>query len=489
MLLYKRWKDKKSININITLILAKFYHMNATHKTALYIAFSGALLLGVFLAQPVQALDSSIRQVKTPNNPAVYYLNHNNQLKKAYVNEAAYLSYGNKWSEVKLISPEELAKWSDALLVKTATGSDIYYLKGKQKALIATSSDLISLGLVKEPILPISQIDLDQYSSVSYSDLGLVTNTNFLDLNNINILSPQASSTLAITWDQVSNPNNNNILAGTNSNLVGVLNLQAGTKDVTLRTLKIDLTGVYNSGLVDKLYITLEDYKILDRYSHFSNRQLEVNFPNDPYIIPAGQTRTIRVWLNLKACTLDCTNQTVRTEIKSMSNINSDAVITSTLPLTSTYLKILSVPSLLGQPVLQEQSLNTTLNGQNLILGKFTLTEDSGHEDIYLKELSFLNSGTASLRDLDTFRLQSGGNIISRTSTMTDGNRIIFKVNYARVSQGSPIILTVFGQKTGDFTSGRTINLNIDSAWITGKNIGVSLTSTIDNLEESRVIN
>ncbi|MCX6797684.1 MAG: hypothetical protein NTX66_00470 [Candidatus Falkowbacteria bacterium] len=465
--------------------------MKFTNKTLIYLVTPGFLLLGLFLALPAQALSPLIRQVKTPDSPSVYYLNHATQLKKAYINEAAYLGYGNKWSEVKLISDEELAKWSDVLLVKTEASSDIYYIKGTQKALIASGSDLINLGLVKEPILIISQTDLDQYTLASDADLGLVLSSNSINPNNTTVAtSPSlASSTLNISFTETNNATNNNILAGTNSNLIGVLNLQAGQNEVAIRTLKVDVTGIYNSDLIDKVYLTLEDYKMVDRYSHFTNRQLEVNFPNEPYLIPAGGTRTIRIWVNLKTCTFACANQTIRTEIKEPSNIVSNASVAGVFPLTSNYFKILSVPNLLGQPLLQELALETNPSGQNLILGKFTLAETSGNEDIYLKELTLVNDGSANFRDLKTFRLQIGDNIISRAPLMTSGNKIVFKVNYCRIGQDSPVTLTVFGQKSDDFASGSTLNLEVESAWIVGKNLNVSLTPTVNNLDEVKVIN
>lgn len=446
------------------------------------------LLAGLFLARPALALSPAIRQVKTPDSSSVYYLNHATQTKKLYVNEAAYLSYGNRWSEVKVISEEELSRWSDVLLVKSASSSDIYYIRGSQKALIASSSDLVSLNLINEPILNVSQIDLDQYTLVSYADLGLVINTSSLNLSNQTASSTLASSTLELSFDQVTNNTNNNVLAGTNSNLIGILNLKAGSNDVVIKTLKIDVTGVYNSALVDKVYITLEDYKMVERFSHFHDRQLEVNFPEDPYLIKANSSRTVRVWVNLKPCTTDCSNQSLRTEIKNPSNIDSNATISGSFPLSSNYLWIISVPHLLGQVKIEEQSIASSSSGVNLVLGKYSLIEESGQDEVYLKELILINQGSARARDLQSFRLQQGDTIISRTSTMS-GNKIIFKINYCRLSKDKPVNLTVFGQKSSDFSSSQTLNLDVSSAWLVGKNISASLNPVVNNLNETKIIN
>lgn len=476
------------ISIFIILILAKLYRMLIKKKYKFFIFFSGLLLGGLLLARPVLALSPAIRQVKTPDSSSVYYLNHATQTKKLYLNEAAYLSYGNRWSEVKVISEEELNRWSNIILVKSASSSDIYYIRGSQKALIASSSDLVSLNLLNEPILPIGQVDLDQYSLASYSDLGLIVNNTNANLNNQVASSTVASSTLELSFDKVTNNTNNNILAGTNSNLIGILNLKAGPEDVAIKTIKINVTGVYNSDLIDKVYITLEDYKMVERFSHFNDRQLEINFPDEPYIIKTNSSRTIRVWANLKPCTTDCSNQSLRTEIKSQSNIESNAVILGSLPISSNYLWIISVPNLLGQVNITEQSIASSTSGVNLILGRYTLSEESGQDEVYLKELILVNKGSAGSRDLQSFRLQQGDTIISRVSTMT-GNKIVFKINYCRISKDKPVTLSVFGQKSPDFNSGQTLNLDVSSAWLVGKNISASLNPVVNNLNETKIIN
>ncbi|MFA5163069.1 MAG: hypothetical protein WC441_00915 [Patescibacteria group bacterium] len=462
--------------------------MLTRNKSKALVFFLAFLLTGLFLARPASALSPAIRQVKTPDNPGVYYLNHASQTKKLYLNEAAYLSYGNHWSDVKVISQEELNRWANAVLVKSEASPDIYYIRGGQKALIASSSDLLSFNLSKEPIITVSQIDLDQYILASYSDLGLVANNPNPNFSNQPVAPVLASSTLEISFDKVTNNTNNNILAGTNSNLIGVLNLKAGANDVAIKTLKVDVTGVYENSLIDKVYITLEDYKMVERYSHFHDRQLEVNFPDDPYLISANNTRTVRVWVNLKPCTTNCGNQSLRTEIKSAANIDSNASVSASLPLVSNYLGIISVPNLLGQAKIEEQSIASNTSGINMVLGKYLLSEESGQEEVYLKELVLTNQGSAGTRDLQSFRLQQGDTIISRVSTMSD-NKIVFKVNYCRISKDKPVTLMVFGQKSPDFNSGQTLNLDVSSAWLVGKNIGVSLNPVINNLNETKIIN
>jgi len=57
------------------------------------IVFSfGLAIVGSNKAQAAFGLDLSFKQVKTADNPAVYYLDHARGFKKAYVNEAAFFS-------------------------------------------------------------------------------------------------------------------------------------------------------------------------------------------------------------------------------------------------------------------------------------------------------------------------------------------------------------------------------------------------------------
>lgn len=480
--------------IIISLILAKLFSMTVNRKLGSVLIVLGFMGLGLFLARPAQALSPAISQVKIPSGRTVYYLNHATHLRKAYINADAFLGYGNKWSSVKLISPEEMAKWVDARLLKTAEAPAVYYILGSQKTLILFEDDLQAYNLNKEPILTVNQSDLDTYQSVSNTELGLIkTEAEIASVTPAGVATstPLAGSTLTVSLTPLNNGANNSILAGTNSNLIGLINLQAGSQDVAVNVLKIDLTGVYNSDLVDRAYITLEDNKVIERYSHYSasSRQLEVNFPDQPLVINANQTRSVKVKLNLKPCDLNCNNQTIRVELKSPDNIKSNANLNAAWPLSSDYFKILNVPSLIAQPVFQEEALAADPSGPNLILGKFTLSENSGSEDVYLKELTLVNNASLNIQDLKNFRLQTANSIISRVSEIRSGDKIVFSINYCRVSKEAPVTLTVLAQKGENFHPGGLTNLDVDGAWLVGKNLSVSLTPTINNISEVKTIN
>lgn len=100
---------------------------------AMLIIFFGLFTKSV---QAVNGLDLSYKQVKTANSPDVYYLDHQRGFKKLYVNEIAYLTYGNIWSDIKIIEQSQLDLWPELRLVKAPNQPGIFYIKNKQKSKI-----------------------------------------------------------------------------------------------------------------------------------------------------------------------------------------------------------------------------------------------------------------------------------------------------------------------------------------------------------------
>ncbi|MFH0972924.1 MAG: hypothetical protein V1768_02985, partial [Patescibacteria group bacterium] len=114
-------------------------------------------------AKAAYGLNPEIKQVKTANNSTVYYLDHARGLKKAYVNVKAFLAYGNKWSEIKVVKDTELNKWPEVKLVKSNNNSAVYYISNNQKALIKSAQQFINSGFKWSDIITIAQADLNEY--------------------------------------------------------------------------------------------------------------------------------------------------------------------------------------------------------------------------------------------------------------------------------------------------------------------------------------
>lgn len=146
------------------------YKLN-NHKISLILI----MVLYVFISQPfyASAATESLLQVKTPNDTKVYFVNIKKKIKKAYTSEKAFFSYNNKWSDIKVISAQELKKWNEVKLIKTASSPTVYYITNGKKASITREDDLHNYKLDHETILTVSEADLNSYKTTDYSTIGL----------------------------------------------------------------------------------------------------------------------------------------------------------------------------------------------------------------------------------------------------------------------------------------------------------------------------
>ena len=119
-------------------------------------------------------LDTSFKQVKTADSPAVYYLDHARGFKKAYVNAKAFLAYGNKWADIKIVSQADLDKWPEMQLAKEKDNPAVYYLKNGKKVLIESARNFTNLGFKWGDIVNLDKTDLEQYASSTYAEVKLI---------------------------------------------------------------------------------------------------------------------------------------------------------------------------------------------------------------------------------------------------------------------------------------------------------------------------
>lgn len=105
-----------------------------------------------------------VKLVKSPASPAVYFLYHSYQRKKAILNENAFKSYrDNNFNKVVVISPTDLDTYSDIVLVKEANKPTIYLLQENIKRPIKNMVALKNNNLTHQPIGIVSQKDLETY--------------------------------------------------------------------------------------------------------------------------------------------------------------------------------------------------------------------------------------------------------------------------------------------------------------------------------------
>jgi len=456
--------------------------MNNTLKLAkrlTIVAIVAATFL-VFNAQNAQAaygLNSGIKQVKIANNPTVYYLDHARGVKKAYVNAKAFLAYGNKWSDIKVISAAELNKWPEVKLVKAANSQAVYYISNGQKALIESEQQFNNSGFKWPEVITISRADLAEYKTTDFKVAG-GTSGNY------------SNNQLTAALDS-SSPEANYFVVNTQDNLLAVFNLKASSRPVEITKLVLGLKGVFNPDLIEKIYLTNEsdiEYPIV---SYPNNRQAVFNFNSQSIIINPGETRKIKVYMNFKDSSADITNHTIQISINQASDITGANVV-GAFPLEAQAFKFTSAGNLLEKITAGELSLSIT-NNQAIIgsteknVGKFNLAETSGQADVFVKELKFVNLNNADAASLRNFKLKNrAGQVISTVYEMTADRELIFKLKDYRIKKSDNEILTILADVSGGENT--VINFSLDKAKILSSQGNFYLPVSITNLDENITI-
>lgn len=426
--------------------------------------FFGSFLINV---SQVKALSPEINQVKVPGEATVYYLNHATHQRKAYINEAVFMDYGNTWASVRTISPEELANWPEAQLIKTADSEDLYYIQTGKKVKIRGYQDIIDYKLSYVLPLTVSTFELSQYEEQeSYQETGLVKAVG-----------------LEVSQSLINNQQSGNVLVpGTLDNQVMLLHLRARTEAVSVQSLRFDLSGLYNSKLVDDIYlVNAATGERLKGHSTVHDREVNLYLNQGALLIPTGATLDLRVMLNLKSIS-NVGGQDLRLQLLSADSVTASAAATANFPLISSTFYMVEAGSILARLEVTENSLNGKGSQRNL--GAFTIAEASGQEDVYIKELVFSNEGLAGRNDLDTFKLKKDNKVIASAKTM-DRNRLIFNISYLRIPAGSSVQLTLSANLTTDYRSQSTVDLSLEKMTAVGRTYELSLAPLITNLEES----
>jgi len=433
-----------------------------------------SLLFAVFLFIPSQvfALSPDVNQVKTPNSSTVYYLNYATHQRKAYINAAVFLDYGNNWEQVKVISPEELAQWQEARLIKTADSDDLYYINDGKKVLMRGLQDILNYHL--EDVLPItvSEFELSQYKDeTTYAEVGLTKGDGLFISQDLHL--DQANSAY-------------NLVPNTRDNQVMTLYLSARTETVIFKSMSFQIDGVYNFDLINEIYlVNTGNNKRISSSSGFSGRTAMISFNNNDFIIPAGGTVAVRVMLSLNNAN-NANNQTLQFKLMSAESVDANLNAGGYFPLVGHQFTLIDANSLLADLTVNELSLGNSYSQQNL--GRFAISETSGNEDVYIKKLVFRNDGSANQLDLNSFKLKKDNQIIAVAPSM-NGNLITFNIAYLRLSANTDVLLSVSGNLMTDYQSDHSVNLSLQDMTAVGKTYGQSLNSNINNISESFNLN
>ncbi|MFH1233963.1 MAG: M23 family metallopeptidase [Patescibacteria group bacterium] len=422
-------------------------------------------------------LNSKIKQVKTINNPTVYYLDYNKHVKKAYINAKAFLAYNNKWSDIKIISNKELNKWPEVKLVKANNNPTVYYISNNQKALIKSEQQFINFGFKWRDIITIAQADLNEYKIIDFEVAGTIDDPN--------------ETRISTSLDS-SSPKADYLAINTQDNLVAVFNLKADSKLVKIKKLVLNLKGVFSADIIKEIYLTNESDIQYPVSASLDNRQATFNFNSQPLVVQSGDTGKIKVYVNFNNSASDVTNHTIQIAINQADNIDG-AKAEGAFPLVGEIFKLASGGDYLGKVVINEQSLNIS-NNEAIVgsteknIGKFNIAETSGITDIFVKELKFLNKGNARADSLNNFKLKNNaGQIVATVGQLTDSRELIFKFNNNyRIKKGNNETFIILADVINGENS--VINFYLDKAKIASAQGNFNLQPNIVNFEEIIVI-
>ncbi|MBU1102666.1 fibronectin type III domain-containing protein [Patescibacteria group bacterium] len=106
---------------------------------------------------------SQTRLLRAIGDTKVYYLNTKNQ-KKWIINEEVFASYGNKWSDVLEVLPQEIDAYQSVLLVKTVDNPKVYLLEGTTKRWVTTEQVFAQLGYKWEDVDTINLTEFNAFT-------------------------------------------------------------------------------------------------------------------------------------------------------------------------------------------------------------------------------------------------------------------------------------------------------------------------------------
>lgn len=404
-------------------------------------------------ASSVDVIDASVKQAKTANDSTVYYLDHARGMKKAYVSETAFLSYGNQWSDIRVVSESELERWPDVRLVKASGESAIYFIKDGEKYLIKNEEEFTGYEFKWDEVVAINKIDLDSYKTTDSNKIISSGNSGLFGGGNDASLNVQISET---------SPATKYIPTGSVNNLTSVLRFANTAGEVEINSLTLSLDGVVDSSIINKVYVEDANGSIYGYQATFSNRKAYINFGNEPIVVYANEVRDMFVKVDLNNAT-GVEGQSFSIGIKDYTDINANASVYGVFPVMGNSHKLVEGQRYLGRVEVSHVILSTiakdiNIGAQREAITSFSIAETSGIEDVTIQSITMSNSGDSYPEDIKNIRLYTSKGKLVAESQMYD-NEVVFDLNnYSLLKNHSETFVVKVDIMSGD---GRSVKLII----------------------------
>jgi murein DD-endopeptidase MepM/ murein hydrolase activator NlpD len=435
------------------------------------------IILGLFFgfldaSEAAFGIDPSIKQVKTADNPTVYYLDHQRGFKKAYTSEKAFLSYGNKWSDIKVISQEALDAFKTAYVVKTFNNPTVYYITENKKIAITSEQEFNNNGYKWEDIIILSEEDIKTYNNSEFVYYGGPDmETAYISIGDNEPLSYYAP-------------------LNTDDNLIASYKIGSPDKTLKITEINVKVNGVYVSNeIIKKAKLKIIGNNSVLAESDYPGREIKFNLTRNPLTITAGNEKEIGVYLDL-GFNDSISNQSFYATIESVDSIKGDYPVSGNYPLNGKTLSLIDGSGFFSNVLVEQISLNKTpeviIGSSEELVAKYKIKEESDEKDLSIKEVTFKNYGDADSEDFNNFKLKDQHNkTVSIVANIID-DLIVFQLNDYRVTRGNFSEFKVYA----DIVDGenKKIQLELESMKVINVDYNYYLPISTSHLDEEIII-
>ncbi len=426
-------------------------------------------LFAVFGAKSINA--KSNNQLQISGNPAVFYVDYERGLKKAYVNEVSFLSYGNKWNHVTRVDGGALDGLKEAKALKLKEESTVYYIDGNKKTAINSEQDFLDLGLKWGEILTVNRTDLDQYEDSSNKIANQTTvKAAFGKPESIHVRAKHSADNLFLP-------------DGSKNNSVGILILSSDSV-ATVDTISIKLNGIFEKEIIGELRIENDKGEELDSAVMKTDRTATFHLGDKAIKLSPRRAQEIKLIIDLNKYD-SCLNQNIEFDIINSTKIHGSLPVSGDFPLSVDDKRLVCGVTTLGSGLVEENELKNAViesgrGGKKL--ASFTISENSGMEDVRIESITFKNAGTARGEDLLSFKIKDSTNrVVGRKSKMDD-KTVVINLRKNTIKKGENKKFVLFGNISKNLAE--NINFQIDQVRMVGIDSGFNVNVSINNIDQ-----
>ncbi|KKU48972.1 hypothetical protein A3E96_04695 [Candidatus Uhrbacteria bacterium RIFCSPHIGHO2_12_FULL_46_13] len=436
--------------------------------------------------------------VKITTDPKTYAVEPGGQLRHITSEAIATTLYGaNVWGMVVDVpdyfftnykastSPISTNTYPTGTLVKSATGTDIYYVDGSAKRMV-TSAGLSGNMLQMANVVTAPDSVFNALTAGTNIAAQESTIWNVQGGATTGPVSTGTGLTVALASDT---PASTVYAGGTAYNPALKVNLTASADgSVNVTGLTLTRMGVSTDSQIAGVAIFDQNGKRHGNFLSFSESKAALTFSSDPIIVPAGQTIGAMVKVNLPVNA--ALSGTVAIAVSSSADVKTTASVTGSFPVVANGFSMIpgtgSVGSLTVDAVTVHSNGQTDGTAVNINLGtvdqeitRFRLAAGAA-EDILVKSLTLYNNGNANDGDLTNIDLVAPDGTILGTVTQTTNRYAVFTLATAyNIAKGTSRDLTVRADVVGGSTrTARFVLSNDYDLEIAGKDTGSGILPT-----------